>query len=104
MCLIALLEFDTSDSFRIKLTFVHKQFHAPPLHRHATNAENRPVQQQLQIISLVKMEPEIRADLCIGDLMHRRWPALPDPRKGTRTIGKMWHFTSHRVTGEHVAL
>jgi len=31
MCLIALLEFDASDGFRIKVTFVHKQLPAGPL-------------------------------------------------------------------------
>ena len=31
MCLIALLEFDASVGFRIKVTFVHKQLHAGPL-------------------------------------------------------------------------
>ncbi|KAG2625115.1 hypothetical protein PVAP13_3KG189327 [Panicum virgatum] len=52
MCLIALLEFDASDGFRIKVTFVHKQLHALHSYRNAINAENRPpVQQQLQIRS-----------------------------------------------------
>ena len=59
MCLIALLEFDASDGFRIKVTFVHKQLHALHSYRNAINAENRPpVQQQLQIRSPVKTKRE----------------------------------------------
>ena len=55
MCLIALLEFDASDGFRIKVTFVHKQLHA--LHCIGTRSMRR-TGQELQIRSLVKTKRE----------------------------------------------
>ena len=83
MCLIALIECDTSDNFRIKITSVHKAAvtwtSAPLLWEHCR-------QQVYQHHIRSSWKWSTRADSCIDYLIH--WRSLYLTRKGTQTIGR----------------